>query len=291
MNKKKIILSIIILISTGAVVCLLILPKFKGAPDAPSSEEVKSTFKAPAVMPPLSVRTDKTSYGYNENVKISILAPASKNIPTFESCEISIKRTENRSEKNIVYTALKEKYVLNDNSKECKEYKSGFVFGLDDSNSKSLKWDQGSCENGKVPAPAIPDDYSILASCTVKTTESYSGPKSFSDAINIIIGETASCKNKKIEIAKARYDKKGILSVEIKNIGTENIENVRIYLDECENNKTIRGEKDLGKIIAGSSISKTFVNVDCRYTSLSAHISECYDKNPESWASSDIVIP
>jgi len=292
MNKKKIILLIIIFISAGAVVCLLILPRLKSGPAAPVFGEIKPTFRAPSGMPPLSITTDKTSYEHNKSVKISVFASGSKNIPSFGSCEISIKRTENRSMEEIDATGPEEKFVLDESSDECKKYKSGFVFDLDGTNSKSLEWDQGSCENGSIPASAVPDDYSILVSCDVKKTENYSGPEAFSDSRSIRINEDASCKNKKIEILKAGYDKKGLLSIEIKNAGTENIANVRIYLDKCSNKKTVTKEKDSGEIIAGNSIIKTLASEnDCRYVSLNAHVDECYDGNPESWTNSDILIP
>lgn len=292
MNKKKIIVSILVLFFTAAISYFFIFPKFNKPSATSGPEETRSIFVPPSGMPPLSIKTDKTSYEYKENVKINVIAAASAKIPPFETCRIEIKRTESRDGKETFSAGLEEKYVLGESSKECKEYRSGFVFSLDGANSKSLEWNQLSCEKEKIPAPAIPDYYSIIANCEVEETEGYSGPKTFSDAKNITIGENASCENKKIEISKAGYDKKGILSVVIKNTGTENIENVRIYLDKCANSGKIKDEKDSGKIAAGSYATKTFANqIDCRYASLNAHIDECYDHNPESWAGSEIIVP
>ncbi|MFA6097076.1 MAG: hypothetical protein WC788_05605 [Candidatus Paceibacterota bacterium] len=292
MKKKKIILSILVLVLAGAILYFVILANTNRPSDTSNPQDIKPTFVPPSAMPPLSVATDKTSYEYGENVKISVLAPGSKNIPPFAYCEITIKRTQSRDGKEIVTAGLEEKYVLDESSDECKEYRSGFIFDMDGSRAKSVEWNQLSCENGKIPAPAIPDDYSVIASCKVSQAENYTGPKAFSDARNIRISEDSSCKNKKIEISKAQYDDKGLLSVEIKNTGTENIENVRIYLDKCEDKRKVKDEKDSGKIKAGSSITETFqTQKNCKYALLNAHIDECYDHNPESWTASNIVIP
>lgn len=292
MNKKKIVLSILVLVLAGAILYFVISSDTNRTSDTSNPQDIKPTFVPPSGMPPLSVTTDKTSYEYGENVTISILANNSKNIPPLDSCEIAIKRTQSRDGKEIVTAGLEEKYVLDESSDECKEYRSKFIFNMDGLRAKSVEWDQLSCENGITPAPATPDDYSIIANCKVRETEDFSGPKAFSDAKNIKIGENASCRNKRIEISRAQYDKKSLLSVEIKNTGTENIGNVRIYLDKCEDKRKIRNERDSGKIKAGNSITETFqAQNDCKYALLNAHIDECYDHNPESWAASDIIIP
>lgn len=291
MNKKYIILSLsaIIIILAGAVLYFMISSKSDGTGIAPSPEKIKPTFIPPSNMPPLSVVTDKTSYGTGERVKISVRTPGSKNIPPFRSCSISIKRTENRTSEETSFAGLTEKYVFDESSTECKEHQAGFIFDRGDSDIRHIEWDQRSCENGKIPVQSIPDDYSIIASCNVPETEGYSGPKTFSDATNISLAEDASCNDKKIAITEASYDRNGILSVKIENAGAEDIGNVRIYLDKCDDNSKTKFEKDLGPLSTDRIMTKTITTgKKCKFSLINAHIGECYDRAPERWANSNI---
>lgn len=292
MNKKKIIRSVLLLIVLSAIVYFFILPNIDKSAIAPKASEVKTNFIPPPSEPPLSLSTDKASYESGEPLKISILATPSKNIPAFDKCKITIKRNESRSSKENNPAGLSEKFVLNESSPKCKEYKSGFSFSLDEANSKTLSWDQNSCENGNVPEQAIPDDYSIVVFCSVKNADRFSGLGSFSDGTNVTISEPASCKDKKMEIANVKYDSQDLLSVKIKNIGSLDIENVKIFLDDCASGKKVKTEKEIGKISKDSFVSKNIVIPgDCRYLELKAHIGDCYDMNASSWETFSITNP
>jgi hypothetical protein len=254
----------------------------------PNKETVKSTFRSPIGPPPLSIITDKKIYNFGEQVNISVLK-GNDPLLNFSDCEITFTRSENRSIEEIIGVNLKKINIESDESPECKDYRNQFVFSLEYISVKDFVWDQLSCEDSSTPIPAIPDDYYIGIACKFENIKN-NGPSGLGNTTNIRIGEPQSCGNKKIDIVRSEYDMKNKLELAIKNIGSSDINSVKVYLDKCDDKRQIEFEMEIGQIGIGETKKEAIEKeLGCKYASVNAHIDECYDQNPDSWATNTIT--
>jgi len=258
---------------------------------------------------PLQIATDKESYKYGETVEITVTRGdfPSDDEPYLELFDCGLQITRNTGtridsggggiQKNLLWFKKKAYLGVSD---DCVNYSEGFKFEIQRLVTKTFKWDQKSCELKNIMIDAIPDGYGISMECRVRD---YRGSDwegitygSAGASTGVRIEEPSSCQSKTLQISDAAYDSKNNVSFKVKNTGTENIDNVWVYMQLCDNgDPKVRyysslTSKDLGEIKVGEEREYVIEpRASCQYEKVSVHVFECYDGNPNTWAESSII--